>query len=66
MCIQSLGVIIYSLKRKKSIDRSGDEDQQFATPLGPLKKTAPEGVLATDAKVLDNGGTQQYRGATTE
>jgi hypothetical protein len=45
MCIQSLGVIIFSLL-KKDKDREGEERDQPGTFALPMKKSTSEGGLA--------------------
>jgi hypothetical protein len=59
MCLQCIGVIYYTLKSKKKKDE-GNEAGQSTTPLGTVKYTAPDGMSATPAKLLDSTGAQQY------
>jgi hypothetical protein len=66
MCIQSLGVIIFTLQKKKSKTRGDEERHQSEAPLPPLKKSIPEGDLAAPRKVADSGGIQRYRAETVE
>lgn len=58
-------MIIFTLQ-KKSKTRRDEERHQSETPLPPLKKSIPEGDLATPPKVVDSGGIQQYRAETVE
>ena len=61
MCMQSLGVIFFTLQ-KKNKDARDEERHQHETPILPLKKSIPKGGLATPPKVVACGGSQQYGG----
>lgn len=66
MCLQSIGVIYYTLKAKKNKDDEGNEAGQSTTPVGPLKYTSPDGMSAAPAKLPNSTVGQQYGMETGE